>query len=189
MPGQPSTRSVIMSKLKIGCKQKRSKYSVRIGVAANLIAAYVELPENSREYFEQFLASQVYGEEGMHSYRAFPEDPWESQVPSSTYEYPLFFLEEPWSNWAQEIRESSLTDFERREAVRAMLGALILQKDRMHLTGLELREAARRTLGWTKWDAKNLAWLRYFGFNSISEQHASYQKLTDERLAEEGGWA
>jgi hypothetical protein len=149
-----------MSKLTIRSKQKRSKYSVRLGVAASLIAAYIELPECLREYFEQFLASQVYGEQGMHSYRAFPEDPWESQVPPPTYGYPLTFLVEPWSDWAQKLRESCLNDLERREAVRAMLGALILQKDRKRLTGLELREAARTTLGWTKWHARHPRWLR-----------------------------
>jgi hypothetical protein len=163
-----------MSKLKIGFKQKRSKYSVRISVAANLIAEYVELPECLQERFEGFLASQVYGEQGMYSYRAFPEDPLESQAPPSTHEHPP--LVEAWSSWAQNLRESCLNDFERREAVRGMLGAVIQKKDRKRLTGPELREAARTTLGWTKWDARQLRWIRRFGHNSIAEHRAWCQE-------------
>jgi hypothetical protein len=172
-----NTRSVIMNRSRTGSKQK---YAVRLELAKKLIAAYVKLQENDRETAERFLALQVYGDGGMYPYSAFPEDPWESQVPSFTDECPLFFWEKPWSNWAQEIRESSLNDFERREAVRAMLGALIRQKDRVRLTGLDLGEAARTTLGWTRWDAKKLASLRSFGWNSISEHRAWVQKLVDE---------
>jgi hypothetical protein len=172
MPPQ-SSRSLIVNRFKTGSKQKRSKYSVRLDVAANLIAAYVEC--DSQERFEGFLASQVYGEQGMYSYRAFPEDPLELQAPPSTHEHPL--LVEAWSNWAQNLRESCLNDFERREAVRGMLGAVIQKKDRKRLTGLELREAAKTTLGWTKWDAKHLRWYRQLGHNSIAEHSAWCQKV------------
>jgi hypothetical protein len=174
-----------MNRSKMGSRQK---YAVRLDVAAQLIAAYVELQANDKETAERFLALQVYGEGGMYPYSASPEDPWESQVPALTDECPLFYWEKPWSNWAEEIRKSSLYDFERREAVRAMLGALIRQKDRVRLTGLDLGEAARTTLGWTRWDAMNLGFLRLFGFNSPSEQHAWFQKVMDEMPAEKGGW-
>ena len=36
-------------------KQKRSKYSVRLGAAADVIEAYAELPECEREVFRRFL--------------------------------------------------------------------------------------------------------------------------------------
>jgi hypothetical protein len=90
-------------------------------------------------------------------------------------------LHEPWSNWAQQIRESSINDFERREAVRAMLGALIRLKDRKRLKDLGLAEAATATLGWTRWDAKRLEELRSFGLKSLSECYAWIEKTVDER--------
>jgi hypothetical protein len=169
-----------MNGSRMGSKQK---YAMRLDIAAKLIAAYVRLSEECKEIFERFLADQIYGDDGMYPYRTFPEDPWASGAPSSTYEYSRFIPHEPWSNWAQEIRESTLNDFERREAVRAILGALIRQKDRLRLTGLDLGDAARTTLGWTRWDAKNLAWLRSLGLNSISEHHAWIKKRVDEKQA------
>jgi hypothetical protein len=42
---------------------------------------------------------------------------------------------ELWFDWAQEIKGSSFDHFERREVVRAMLGALIRHKDRRRLEG------------------------------------------------------
>jgi hypothetical protein len=167
-------------------RSRRQKHTVRLNVAAELIAAYAELSEDCKEMFESFLALQVYGEEGMHPYLA-PGDPWGTEVPSSTPEDPRFILHEPWSNWAQQIRESSLTIFERREAVRAMLGAPIRHKDDMRLTGLDLREAAKTTLGWTQWDAKHLEWLmRTLGVTTLSEHYAWIQKNVDERWAKGG---
>jgi len=80
-----------------------------------------------------------------------------------------------------------VNDFERREAVRAKLGALIRQKDRERLTGLDPGAAARTTRGWTRWDAKNLAQLRSFGLNNISERSAWLQKDIDERQARRMG--
>jgi hypothetical protein len=174
-----------MNSSKISIKQN---YAERLDVAAKLIAAYVTLKENDKETAERFLALQVYGEAGMHPYWDFPEVTSESAVPSPTYEYPNFILYEPWSNWAQDIRESSLTDFERREAVRAMLGALIRQKDMGCLPDLDLVEAARTTLGWTEWDARNLAALRSLSPEQTVRYRAWLQKLVaDERAAEAGG--
>jgi hypothetical protein len=164
---------------------RKQKFERRLDLAAKLIAAYVKLSENRKERAEGFLALQVYREEGMYPYRAFPENPWQSQVPSSTNECPLFSWEKPWSDWAQEIRKSLLTDFERGEAVRAMLGALIRQKESKRLTGLDLREAARMTLGWTRRDAKQLKSLQSFGFASRSEHYAWIQKMVDENRAKE----
>jgi hypothetical protein len=62
-PGPP-TKENYMRKSAIVSKQKRSTYSMRLGVAANFIAAYVELPEDFREFFERSLALQAYGEDG-----------------------------------------------------------------------------------------------------------------------------
>jgi hypothetical protein len=168
---------------KIGSERKRKKYAVRHGAAAKLIAAYVKLSDDSKDFFESFLALQVYGEDGMHPYHDFLDDPPGSVTLHSAYEEPMFSFLEPWPDWAREIREASLTYFERREAVRAMLGVLILHKDRSRLSGPELDEAAKRTLGWTRWDAKHYAWLRSQGFNSESEMSAWIEKMVAEKQA------
>jgi hypothetical protein len=172
-----------MNRSRVGSKQK---YAVRLEVAAQLIAAYVKLSEDEKQDAERFLALHVYGQEGMYPYRVFPENPWNSQVPSSTYECPLSRWVKPWSDWAQEIRESLLTPFERGEAVRAMLGALIHQKDRMRLTDLDLRESAKTTLGWTRWDAKHLKELRSLGFASLSQHYAWMEKTAAEERVKGG---
>jgi hypothetical protein len=54
MPGAPR-RKLIMAK-SVTRKQKRSKYSVRLGAAMNVIEAYAEVPECVREVFRRFLA-------------------------------------------------------------------------------------------------------------------------------------
>jgi hypothetical protein len=46
------------------------KKSVRLRVAADLIAAYINLSENGREYFESYLAGHVYGDTGMDYYNS-----------------------------------------------------------------------------------------------------------------------
>lgn len=172
-----------MNLSRIGSDRKRKNYAARHGAAAKLIADYVKLPEDSKDFFETFLALHVYGEDGMHPYHAFPDDPTGAGTLHSAYEESRFSLLESWFDWVREIREASLTYFERREAVRAMLGTLIQQKDRGRLSGPELDEAAKRTLGWTRWDAKRYAWLRSQGFNSDSEIYAWIEKLVDEKRA------
>jgi hypothetical protein len=157
-------------------KQKRSKYSVRLGVATNLIAAYVELPEDFREIFERSLALQAYSQDGMHSYLPSSTDSGDSVRPCVTDDRPSFSVYEAWFDWAQEIKGSSLNPFEQRDAVRAMLGALLRRKDRRRLGALELREAAKKTLGWTRWDARQSAALRRCGFSTISELRAWAEK-------------
>ena len=166
-------------------RSRRQKHPVRLDVAAKLIAAYVKLSKDEKEIAEGFLALQIYGEGGTYPYRPFPEDPWELEVPSSTEKCPLLCWEKPWSDWAQVIRESLLFDSERREAVKEMLGALIRQKDRRRrLTDQDLREAAKTTLGWTRWDAKHLKWLwRTLGVTSRSEHNAWIERTADEMRA------
>jgi hypothetical protein len=150
---------------------------VRLGVAAKLIAAYVELTEDFKEEFERFLAFQVYGENGMQSYLPASDDGVDSAGQFLADEHSTVGLHEPWAEWAQGIRRASLNDFERREAVRTMLGALIRQKDRFRFSGLELRNAAKGTLGWTRWDAKHSSGLRSKGFRTKSEVEAWTVKL------------
>ena len=104
-----------MRKSAIVSKQKRSTYSMRLGVAANFIAAYVELPEDFREFFERSLALQAYGEDGMHSYLPSSAGSGDSVRSCSTDERPCFRVYEAWFDWAQEIKESSLNHFERRD--------------------------------------------------------------------------
>jgi hypothetical protein len=164
---------------------RRKQYTMRLNVAAKLIAAYVKLSKDEKEIAEGFLALQIYREGGMYPYRPFPEVPWEPEVPSSTDGCPLLCWEKPWSDWAQVIRESLLFDSERREAVKEMLGALIRQKDRRRrLTDQDLREAAKTTLGWTRWDAKLLKWLwRTLGVTSRSEHNAWIETIVDKMRA------
>jgi hypothetical protein len=171
-----------MNKPKTG---RRKQYTMRLNVAAKLIAAYVKLSKDEKEIAEDFLALQIYGEGGMYPYRPFPELPWKLEVPSATDECPPLGWEKPWSDWAQVIRGSLLIGSERREAVKEMLGALIRQKDRRRrLTDQNLHEAAKTTLGWTRWDAKRLKWLwRTLGVTSLFEHNAWIEKSVAELWA------
>lgn len=119
-----------MNRSRTGSKQKRSKYSVRLVVAAKLIATYGNLPGHSREIFEGILALHVYGEDGMHPYHPFPDDSGDSVEQCSPYGHSRLY--ECWFNWAQEIKGSSLDYFERREAVTLMT---ILGRRRVDVTG------------------------------------------------------
>jgi hypothetical protein len=132
--------------------RKKSKHSLRLGVAENLIAAYLELPEDLRESFEKVLALQVYGMDGIHLYLR-SHDSWDSTLRSAMSKHRVLdLLAESWFDWAQTIKSADLNNFERRAAVRAMLGLLIQQKDRRCLSDRELRKAAKGTLGWKHWD-------------------------------------
>jgi hypothetical protein len=174
--------------MEISKGSRRHKLAGWLKVTAKLIAAYVKLSEDEKEIAEDFLAFQVYGEEGMHPYRLFVEDSGELRVEPSTDECPLFSWAKPWAEWAQEIRESVLAGLEPREAVRAMLGALIRQRDKKHLTGLELREAAKTALAWTRGDAKHLKCLRRsLRFASQSEHYVWIEKTLDEMRAKGRG--
>jgi hypothetical protein len=175
----------------IGTTQKRSTYLVRLDIAASLIAAYVELGEDMKELFERFLAFQVYTRDGtemqpyLPSYLLTSADSGDPIRPHSTDERPVLYVFEIWFDWAQLIKGTALNPIERRAAVRAMLGVLIRQKDRRRLGGLELREAAKGTLGWTRWDAKHLAELRRNGFSTTAEFEAWHEKEIARAL--EGG--
>jgi VIT1/CCC1 family predicted Fe2+/Mn2+ transporter len=67
---------------------------------------------------------------------------------------------DPWSAWAKVIKTAKLTEFERHEAVREMLGALISTKNKFSLTESELRVAAEKALEWTRQEERNLAMAR-----------------------------
>lgn len=175
-----------MNKSVVNSKKKGPKYSVRLCAAANLIAAYLNQFEDVKETFEKVLALQVYGTDGMHLYLDSSHDSWDSAVRSAMSEHwVLDLLHDPWSHWAQTIKEAALNDFERREAVRAMLGVLIQQKDRNRLNDLELRKAAEGTLGWTHWDAMRSEDLGSLGFGSKAELEEWIVKVADE-LRERG---
>jgi hypothetical protein len=139
-------------------KKKGPKHLNRLHVTENLISAYVNLSENGKQYVEGFLAAQVYGDAGMGHYtpgrkrrRAEPVDE------HLMCECVKMTLHEPWSKWAKMVTKANLWEFERREAVREMLGALIRQKNKSCLDDSELREAAERALEWTRWDEDNCA--------------------------------
>jgi hypothetical protein len=95
----------------------------RLRVAENLISAYVNLPENSRDYVEHFLALQVYGDAGMGHYTPGSNRHRAESVDQHVMcECVKMTVHEPWSKWAQMIKKANLWEFERREAVREMLG-------------------------------------------------------------------
>src|ERR1700730_6970965 len=75
------------------------------------------------------------------------------------------------------IKKAHLTEFERREAVREMLGGLIQQKNRDFLNESELREAAEKTLAWTWWDERNHAQLRALSLKQQSEYKKWFKQL------------
>jgi hypothetical protein len=139
-------------------KKKGLKNLHRLRVAENLISAYVNLSENGRECLEHFLALQVYGDADMGHYTPGPNrhrvEPVDQDV---MCECMKMTVSEPWSKWAKMITKANLWEFERREAVREMLGALIRQKNKSCLNDSELREAAERALEWTRWDEHNCA--------------------------------
>ena len=83
-----SNKRVIMQNLTLPIKKKGPKHSRRLRVAANLIAAYVNLSENVRAQFEQFLALQVYGDAGMSFYSPIASSrPVESDMERFMYEH------------------------------------------------------------------------------------------------------
>jgi hypothetical protein len=142
-------------------KKKGPKHSHRLHVTENLLSSYVNLSENGREYVEQFLALQVYGDAGMDHYTPdFKRHRVESVDPHVLCECVKMTFQEPWSQWAKMITKANLWEFERREAVREMLGALISQKNKSRLDDSELREAAAKALEWTRRDEHNCALAR-----------------------------
>jgi len=139
-------------------KKKGPKHVYRLLVTENLISSYVSLPENGRDYVERFLALEVYGDAGMGHYTPGPNRHREESVDEHVMcECVEMTVHEPWSKWAKMITQANLWEFERREAVREMLGALISQKNKSCLNDSELREAAEKALEWTQWDEHNRA--------------------------------
>jgi hypothetical protein len=139
-------------------KKKGPKHLNRLRVTENLISSYVNLTENDREYVEHFLALQVYGDAGMDHYTPGPNRHRVESVDQHVMcDCMTMTVYEPWSKWSQMITKANLWEFERREAVREMLGALIGQKNKSRLNDSELREAAEKALEWTRWDEHNCA--------------------------------
>jgi hypothetical protein len=54
------------------------------------------------------------------------------------------------------VKRANLWEFERREAVREMLGALISNKNKARLDDDEVLAAAEKALEWTRWHEHNL---------------------------------
>jgi hypothetical protein len=139
-------------------KRMGPKYLNRLRATEDFISAYIDLPENGREYVEQFLALQVYGDAGTGHYT-----PGRNRRRAESVDEHVMCgcvkmtFDEPRSKWAKMIRKANLLPFERREAVREMLGALISQKNKQRLNDSELREVAEKALEWTGWDENNCA--------------------------------
>jgi hypothetical protein len=139
-------------------KKTGPKHLNRLHVAENLISAYINLPENGREYVEHFLALQVYGDAGMGHYTPGRKRRRAESVDEHVMcECVMMTFHEPWSKWAKMVTKANLWEFERREAVREMLGAVISQKNKACLNDSELHEAAEKALQWTRWDEHNCA--------------------------------
>jgi hypothetical protein len=139
-------------------KKKGPKHSNRLRVTENFISSYLNLPENGRDYVEQFLALQAYGDAGMGHYTPGPNRHRVESVGEHVMcECVKMTVHEPWSKWAKMITKANLWEFERREAVREMLGALISRKNKSCLNDSELREAAEKALEWTRSDEHNCA--------------------------------
>jgi hypothetical protein len=138
-------------------KKKGPKYLKRLHVTESLISAYLNLSEGDREHVEGFLALQVYGDAGMGHYTPGRSRRVKSVDPNVLCYCMKMTFDEPWSNWAKMIKKANLSEFERREAVRETLGALISQKNKRSLHGSKLREAAEKALDWTGWDENNCA--------------------------------
>jgi hypothetical protein len=141
-------------------KKIEPKHTRRLRVAENLIAAYSNLDEDSREYVEQALALQVYGDAGMQHYTPGLDRHGKESADEHLMCNCVKTVYEPWSKWAKIIRAANLWEFERREAVREMLGVLIAQKNKSHLNASELSEAAEKALEWTRRDEHNRAMAR-----------------------------
>jgi hypothetical protein len=144
-----------MQNLTLPIKKKGPKHSRRLRVAENFISACVCLSENNKAYVEQFLALSAYSDVGMDHYTPQPKrHRVESEHSLCDCVTPV---REAWSQWAKMVKRANLREFERCEAVREMLGVLIAQKNKYSLTESELREAAEKTLEWTRWDENNRA--------------------------------
>jgi hypothetical protein len=91
-------------------KKKGPKYLNRLRATENFISSYVNLPENGREYVEQFLALQVYGDAGMGHYS--PGRSHRSAEPVAQHvmcECVTITVHEPWAEWAKMITMANLS--------------------------------------------------------------------------------
>ena len=101
-------------------KQKRSNYSVRPGAGVKVIVAFGEIPESVREVFMSFLAYYLISSDAT----------LDSAGEDTTEEHSSQNLYELWIDWTQEIQWSSLTGYERREAVKVMFEVLRKKDER-----------------------------------------------------------
>lgn len=169
-------------------KKKGPKHLRRLQVAERFISACVSLPENTKSYVEQFLALSAYGDGSM--------DPYTPSSKSHGVESEQHLCscvtkdaQEAWSQWAKMVQKANLTEFERLEAVRMMLGELIRQKNKYSLTESELLEAAEKALDWTRWDKFNCANVRirnspeYKGWLEAVASRVDVEEATEQLLA------
>ncbi len=141
-------------------KKKWPKHLRRLQVAESFIAACVSLSEDSKAFVEQSLALSAYGNGSMDPYtpgsnRRGVES--EHHLCDCLSYCELKAAEKAWSQWATMVKKANLSEFERVEAVRMMLGVLISHKNKYSITEPELLEVAQKALEWTRWDASNCA--------------------------------
>lgn len=147
-----------MSTLKTPSKKTVLQHQRQLRVAEDFISAFVLLSESDKAYVEQFLALSAYSDASMDHYT--PGSKRRCVESEHSLCYCVAPVKEAWTKWAGIIKNAKLTEFERLESVRMMLGVLILQKGKFHVTESELREAAEGALKWTGWDENNRAMAR-----------------------------
>lgn len=173
-------------------KKKGPKHRHRLQVAESFILACVSLPESTKAYVEQSLALSAYGDGSMDPYT--PGSKRKGVVSEHHLCDCLCYCEakaaqEAWSQWAKIVKKAKLSEFERLEAVRMMLGVLIAQKNKYSLTEQELLEASEKALEWTRWDASNCANARlrnspeYKGWLEAVASRVDVEEATEQFLA------
>jgi hypothetical protein len=150
------------------------KHLRRLRVAENFISAYVCLCEDYKAEIEQFLALSAYGEVGMYHYA--PRSKRNRLAFEHSCDWGTTPVGEAWSRWAKMIARAILSEFERSEAIREMLGVLIAQKNKDSLAEPELREAAEKALAWTRWDLHNRVSARILNSPEQAKQYLAWMR-------------
>jgi hypothetical protein len=133
--------------------------------------------------FEIFLSSNAYGDVSLAPYLRLFKKKDDSDMELLSCCWIRQTMIEPWRNWAREIQDTHFLPFERRVAIREMLGGLIMVKNSHKLTHIKLHEVAEMTLRWTSMDKKRSADLR----KMTPEQRTKFETyLADQEKSETG---
>jgi hypothetical protein len=100
-----------------------------------------------RELFERMLAQNVYLKNGMGAYlprKQWNDLAWEMQY-SELRDLFSYEMADAWEEWAINISKEVLSEYERREAIRAMLGVLISLRNEIDDSSCSLNSAMHNT--------------------------------------------